>query len=107
LGAGVGLLLAPGLGAQALGRPGARSLSRALGVRDLVLASAALASEPGTRAWRVAVACGAAADGFDAVLCVRGGRGAMRLPTIAAALGGAAAGGYLAARVSPAVPFVA
>jgi hypothetical protein len=105
LAAGMGLLVAPGLGARLLGRPGERRLGLALGARDLVLAAGTALAPQASPARRSLLAVSAFSDACDAVLALTGRRtGSARVVTtaalLAASVGGAATGAYLAARSS-------
>lgn len=104
VGAGAGLLLAPRLGARLLGDPGATRTVRLLGVRDLLLGIDALLAPPGSRAWRRAMALGAAADAADAVITARRSRDREPFARIVllSAITGMATGAWLA--VSPPKP---
>jgi hypothetical protein len=100
LGAGVGLLVAPRLGARLIGDPRQRAaVGRLLGVRDLALVAAVVASPPGSTAWRRAMGVCAAADAADAIVAatnlVRHRRPVAAL-TLATSVAGAATGGWLA-----------
>lgn len=98
VGAGTGLLAAPGLGARLLGDPAARHSARLLGVRDLLLAAGALLATPGSSTWRRAMALCAAADAADALSSaarLRRREPAALVVTLAA-IAGTATGAWLA-----------
>jgi hypothetical protein len=100
-GAGVGLLVAPRLGARLLGDRRQRpAIGRLLGVRDLALVAAVTASPPGSTRWRRAMGVCAAADAGDAVIAATN-LGRHRRPvaalTLATSVAGAATGAWLAA----------
>ena len=98
--AGLGLLVAPRLGASSLGDPRApAAFGRLLGVRDLVLAAAVLASPPGSTRWRRAMGACAAADAGDAMVAVanlRRHRRPVAALTLATSIAAAATGTWLA-----------
>ncbi|HET7654951.1 MAG TPA: hypothetical protein VFK42_18095 [Acidimicrobiales bacterium] len=99
-GAGVGLLVAPRLGARLLGDPGERAtFGRLLGVRDLALVAAALATPPKSTARRWAMTACAAADAGDAIVAatnLRRHRRPVAALTLATSIAGAATGAWLA-----------
>ena len=115
IGAGVGLLVVPGLvggvwlGRDTASRPGVRVILRALGVRDLVLGlglKTALDRDAPTRGW---LEGGLAADGVDAAATLLAGDdlpASGRLLVGALATGGVVLGAWLrrSAETGPAAP---
>jgi hypothetical protein len=103
IGVGAGFLLVPRVGARLLGDQLAERTVRLLGVRDVLLGVDAFLAAPGSRAWRRAMALGAAADAADAVVTAgRLGHRALfpRIVLLSAVLS-AATGAWLAAQGEP------